>query len=120
LTFGEEGPPKGTLYNYPPRDSIVGINWPLSRWRVRERATIRRTGTTRLCVISDARRRRERFGLFRDAKGLGAEVSGGNGVQEGAHVGGSLGSERLLELPLRLRPSFHSRPKTGFAGLGHP
>jgi hypothetical protein len=33
LTFGEEGPPKGTLYNYPPRDSIVGINWPLSRWR---------------------------------------------------------------------------------------
>src|SRR6516165_1612623 len=79
-----------------------------------------RTGTTRLCVISDARRRRERFGLFRDANGLGAEVSCGNCVKEGAHVGGALGSERLLEPPLRLHPSFNPRPETGFAGLGHP
>src|SRR6516162_1874811 len=79
-----------------------------------------RTGTTCLCVVSDARRRRERFGLFRDANGLGAEASCGNCVKEGAHVGGALRSERLLELPLRLHPSLHPRPKTGFAGLGDP
>ena len=69
-----------------------------------------RTGNTRLCVISDPRRRRERFGLFRDANGRGAEVSCGNGVKEGAHVGSALGSERLLELPLRLHPSFNPGP----------
>jgi len=48
------------------------------------------------------------------------EVSCGNGVQEGAHVGGALRSERLLELPLRFHPSLHPRLKTGFAGRGHP
>src|SRR6516225_3399829 len=37
-----------------------------------------------------------------------------------AETAGALGSERLLELPLRLRPSFHPRPKTGLASLGYP
>jgi hypothetical protein len=36
-------------------------------------------------------------------------------VQEDAHVGGALCSERL-ELPLRVRPSLHSVPEMGFAG----
>jgi hypothetical protein len=35
-------------------------------------------------------------------------------VQEDAHVGGALRSERLLELPLRVRPSLHSVPEMGF------
>ena len=63
-------------------------------------------------MISDPRRRRERFGSFRDGNGGGAEVSYGNGVQEGAHVGGALGSKRFLELPLRLHPP-SSRPGSG-------
>ena len=42
-----------------------------------------------------------------------------NRVQEHAHIGGALRSEHRLELPLRLRPSLHPRPKTGFAGLCH-
>ena len=37
-------------------------------------------------------------------------------VQEDAHVGGALRSERLLELLLRVRPSLHSVPEMGFAG----
>ena len=41
-------------------------------------------------------------------------------VQEDAHVGGALRAERLLELPLRLRPTFYPRPKPGFAGFGDP
>jgi site-specific DNA recombinase len=36
-------------------------------------------------------------------------------VQEDAHVGGALRSERLLELPLRLRPSLHSGPEIAHA-----
>jgi hypothetical protein len=38
---------------------------------------------------------------------------------DSAHVGGALRSERLLELPLRLHPSLHPRPKTGLAGRGY-
>jgi hypothetical protein len=51
----------------------------------------------------------ERFGFFHDPSGRGPAVSCGNFVKEGAHVGGSLGSERLLELPLRLHQSFNPR-----------
>ena len=47
-----------------------------------------------------------------------AEVGCGNGAQEGAHVGGALRSERLLELLLRLHPSLRRGPETGFAALG--
>ena len=66
-------------------------------------------------MILDSRRRRERFGSFRDGDGGGAEVSYGNGVQEGAHVGGALGSKRFLELPLRLHPSLRRGPEAGAA-----
>ena len=73
-----------------------------------------------LVATPDLRRRQERFGLFRDTNGRGAEVSCGNCMKERAHFFRALGSERLLELPLSLRPSFNRCPETGFAGLGHP
>ena len=59
-------------------------------------------------------------GYSPELNGGGAEVSCGNSVQESAHVDSALRSERFLELPLRLHPSIHPRPKPGFAGLSHP
>ena len=38
-----------------------------------------------------------------------AEIGRGNGVKESPHVASALRSERFLELPLRLHPSFHPR-----------
>jgi hypothetical protein len=52
--------------------------------------------------------------------GGAAEVSCGNSVQEGTHVGGARCSEHFLELPLRFQPSFHPGPETGLAGFGQP
>jgi hypothetical protein len=60
------------------------------------------------------------FGLFLGADGLRSELDRSDRVQDGAHVGGAARPERLLKLPLCLHPSLHPRPKTGFAGRGHP
>ena len=58
--------------------------------------------------------------LFRGTRGMRSKLGRGDRVQDSAHVGGALRSERFLELPLCLHPSFYPRPKTGFAGLGDP
>lgn len=58
------------------------------------------------------------FRLFLGTGGTSSKLGCGNGMQEGAHLGSALRAERLLELPLRLHPSFHPRPKPGFSSLG--